>query len=62
MPEQLKKDFADHVEEDRAQFQAIHKKLDKLLVDVITIKGQWKLVGAILGVLAGLASGWIFGG
>lgn len=51
--EEFKKDLKEHMAEDRADFKEINGKLDQLL-------GQWKLVGAVLGVISGLATGWIF--
>lgn len=57
----LEDKFDQHIAEDRAHFQAVNSKLDQLLVDVATIKGQWKLVGAVLGTIAGIASGWLWG-
>ena len=51
--EELKKDLRDHMAEDKIAFSEINSKLDQLL-------GQWKLVGAILGVISGIVVGLIF--
>ena len=51
--EDFKADLKEHMAQDRVDFATINTKLDQLL-------GQWKLVGAILGVLTGLATGWFF--
>lgn len=50
-----------HIAEDNAHFGVINTKLDKLITDVAVIRGQWKLVGAILGVVVGIAGSFLFG-
>ena len=51
--EELKQDLKEHMAEDKIAFQQINSKLDQLL-------GQWKLVGAIVGVLTGIVAGYFF--
>ena len=60
--EHLEEQLEKHVLEDRENFKNIDGKLDKLLVDVAVVRGQWKLVGAILGTLAGIVGSWLFAG
>jgi len=45
--EEFKKQFEEHVAQDAEEFKLINSKLDQLL-------GQWKLVGAAVGILSGI--------
>lgn len=51
--QELKQRLTEHMAQDREDFEALNEKLDKLLVDVVIIKTQWKMVGAAVGALTG---------
>jgi hypothetical protein len=52
--EQLREDLTNHMEDDKEALASIDTKLEKLLIDVVTIKSQWKVVGAVAGALTGV--------
>ena len=51
--QELKQRLTEHMVQDRRDFEALNEKLDKLLMDVVIIKTQWKMVGASVGALTG---------
>lgn len=61
---ELEKKLDLHIAHDAVEFKSINEKLDKLLVEVTTLKTQWKMIVSIASALVGsvgLIAGWIWG-
>lgn len=57
----MKEAFERHLEQDEKNFAEINGKLDRLIIDVVTIKSQWKMVGAAVGIISGIVATLIAG-
>jgi tetrahydromethanopterin S-methyltransferase subunit G len=56
----IKELLEQHIHADHDDFRLVHEKLDKLLAEVHSLKGQWKVISAITGAVFGAIIGVFF--